>query len=342
MRQLVNQYKVFAIVPDLSAVNPGAYLTSQKILYVGGGFDYTYCSNKVTTSLWGYSAGGCLVPSNPPVVSDTYGQFYAYVKAKTGSAHPTMAIFSNDNASGSNSAKLSTVSAKGAGFNVVYNQAKVPVTASDYTPYVQQLLTSNGGKQPQAIACQLTAQCIPMWTALKNAGYTGVLLDTRSGPSPPSTRRCRGRSPSPRSTTSRAPGLTAMQNAMNAVVPGTQLTSYSNVPSYLDTAMFATAVHTVQAKKQAITPENVRKVLSTIKWGIPNLVGPISVPGLDGGRDAVLHRVPGLHRWRHPEGLPVLLQHQGLQGDPGGREGQLTGRSCEAGPTGPPSGLVGR
>jgi hypothetical protein len=42
--------------------------------------------------------------------------------------------------------------------------------------------------------------------------------------------------------------------------------------------MFATAVHTVQAKKQAITPANVRAVLSTIKWGIPGLVGPISYP----------------------------------------------------------------
>ena len=85
-----------------------------------------------------------------------------------------MAIFSNDNASGSNSAKLSTVSAKGAGFNVVYNKADIPTTASDYTPYVQQLMTSNNGKPPQAIGCQLTAQCIPMWTALKNAGYTGT------------------------------------------------------------------------------------------------------------------------------------------------------------------------
>ncbi len=277
VRQLVNQYKVFAVVPDLSAVNPGAYLTSQKILYVGGGFDFTYCSNKVTTSLWGYSAGGCLVPSNPPVVSDTYGQYYAYVKAKTGSAHPTMALFSNDNASGSNSARLSTVSAKGAGFTVVYNQAKVPVTASDYTPYVQQLLTSNGGKQPQAIACQLTAQCIPMWTALKNAGYTGSYW-TPLGAIAALDSSMQGTVTIATFNNEPSPGLTAMQNAMNAVVPGTQLTSYSNVPSYLDTAMFATAVHTVQAKKQAVTPENVRKVLSTIKWGIPNLVGPISYP----------------------------------------------------------------
>jgi ABC-type branched-subunit amino acid transport system substrate-binding protein len=276
-RQLVNQYKVFAIVPDLSAENPGTYLTSQKILYVGGGFDFSYCSNKVTTSLWGYSAGGCLVPQNPPVMPDTYGQYYSYVKGKTGSAHPTMAIFSNDNASGSNSAKLSTVSAKGAGFNVVYNKANIPTAASDYTPYVQQLLTSNKGKQPQAIGCQLTAQCIPMWTALKNAGYTGSYW-TPLGAIAALNSSMQGTVTIATFNNEPSPGLTAMQNAMNAVVPGTQLTSYSNVPSYIDTAMFATAVHTVQAKKQAITPENVRKVLSTIKWGIPNLVGPISYP----------------------------------------------------------------
>ncbi len=156
------------------------------------------------------------------------------------------------------------MSAKGAGFTVVYNQAKVPVTASDYTPYVQQLLTSNGGKQPQAIACQLTAQCIPMWTALKNAGYTGSYW-TPLGAIAALDSSMQGTVTIATFNNEPSPGLTAMENAMNAVVPGTQLTSYSNVPSYLDTAMFATAVHTVQAKKQAITPENVRKVLSTIK-----------------------------------------------------------------------------
>ena len=277
VRQLVNQDQVFAIVPDLSPVNPGAYLKSQKILYVGGGFDGTYCSTKVTTSLWGYSSSGCLVPSTPPVVTDGYGQFYTYVRAKTGSAHPTMALFSNDAASGASSVAYATVEARGAGFKVVYNKAKVPITASDYTPYVQQILTSNDGRPPQAIGCQLTAQCIPMWTALKNAGYTGSYW-TPLGAIAALDSTMQGTVTIASFNNEPSPGLTAMQNAMNAVVPGTQLTSYSNVPSYLDTAMFATAVHIVQAKKQAITPENVRKVLSTIKWGIPGLVGPIQYP----------------------------------------------------------------
>ena len=220
VRQLVNQDNVFAIVPDLSAVNPGTYLASQKILYVGGGFDFSYCSPTVTTSLWGYAFAGCLVPSNPPVVPDTYGQYYNYVKTKTGSANPTMAIFSNDNASGSNSVKLSTVSAKGAGFKVVYNKADVPITASDYTPYVQQMLTSNNGKAPQAIACQLTEQCIPMWTALKNAGYTGAYW-IRSAPSPQTRFALRWDGDHLHVQQRAQRGATTMQNAMNAITPGT-------------------------------------------------------------------------------------------------------------------------
>ncbi len=277
VRQLVNQYGVFAIVPNLTPFNPSTYLTSQKILYVGGGFDGTYCSTKVTTSLWGFSSGGCLVPSNPPVMSDTYGKYYGYVKAKTGSAHPTDALFSSDTQSGATSVKLATVSAKGAGFNVVYAKSPVPTAVSDYTPYVQQLMTSNHGKQPQAISCQATTLCIAMWTGLKNAGYRGSYWSPL-GPVAALSSTMAGTVTL--ATYNNAPnaGLTTMQNAMNAVVPGTQLIGYANVPAYFDTAMFATAVHTVQAKKQTITPQNVQKALSTIKWSIPGLVGPISYP----------------------------------------------------------------
>ena len=100
-RQLVTQDQVFAIVPDLSADNPGSYLASQGVPYVGGGYDSTYCSTTRTTS----PSGGTR-PRLPRAVEPTgrlqyYDQFYAYVKSKTGSAHPTVALFSNDNESGS-------------------------------------------------------------------------------------------------------------------------------------------------------------------------------------------------------------------------------------------------
>jgi hypothetical protein len=116
-----------------------------------------------------------------------------------------------------------------------------------------------------------------MWSALKNAGYKGSYW-TPLGSIASLYSSMQGTVTTTTFNNQPNPGLTGMQNAMNAISPGTALTSYSNVPSYIDTAMFATAVHDVLSKGQALTPANVRTVLSTIKWGIPGLVGPISYP----------------------------------------------------------------
>ena len=43
-RRLVTQVGVFAIVPDLSDTNAGAYLNQQHVPYFGWAFDDTYCS----------------------------------------------------------------------------------------------------------------------------------------------------------------------------------------------------------------------------------------------------------------------------------------------------------
>ena len=47
-RRLVTQVGVFAIVPDLSDTNAGAYLNQQHVPYFGWAFDDTYCSPKPT------------------------------------------------------------------------------------------------------------------------------------------------------------------------------------------------------------------------------------------------------------------------------------------------------
>ena len=52
-RQLVTQDSVFAIVPDISPVNPVSYLASNHVPYVGYGIDATYCSRGVTTNFVG-------------------------------------------------------------------------------------------------------------------------------------------------------------------------------------------------------------------------------------------------------------------------------------------------
>ena len=87
---------------DVSANNPGQYFAQQHVPYFGGGFDNTYCSNKPSTSLWGFSDGGCIVAANPSRVTDIYHAMYTNVAKLTGKKHPTFIVVGNDNESGKN------------------------------------------------------------------------------------------------------------------------------------------------------------------------------------------------------------------------------------------------
>ena len=174
-RRLVTATKVFAIVGDTSANNPGDYFKQQHVPYFGWAFDNTYCSDSGDESIYGFGYNGCLVPSNPKAMPDTYAQFYGYLSEKIGKKNPTVASFSSDTTSGHNSTKFSSFQLKGAGFDVVYAKGVLPPPpVSDYTPYVQQLMTADGGKAPDALVCLLAIDCIPIYKGVLAAGYKGA------------------------------------------------------------------------------------------------------------------------------------------------------------------------
>ncbi|HWE70323.1 MAG TPA: ABC transporter substrate-binding protein [Acidimicrobiales bacterium] len=274
VRQLTTQSHVFAIVPDMSQFNPGTYLASQGVPYVGYGLDSTYCSNTPSTSIWGFGFDGCLVPNNPPIVADSLSPLFKLATAKTGAANPTFLAFSADTQSGQSAATLNSVSATGAGFKVVYSKGVLPVTVSDYTPYVAQWMVANGGKPPQVIECLLTTQCVNAWQALKAVGYTGIFYDNLGGIAALQSSMA-GTITANFYNSSPNPGLTQMQNAMNAISPNTALVGYSNVPGYFGASMFVQAVEKVGNND---TPQAVQKALATQTWQIPGLVGPTKYP----------------------------------------------------------------
>jgi ABC-type branched-subunit amino acid transport system substrate-binding protein len=272
-RRLVTQEGVFAILPDFSAVNPGPYLNQQHVPYLGFAFDDTYCSQKPTTKLYGFGYSGCSVPANPPVAIDSYAQQYKYMVDKTGKQHPTVALFSNDNQSGKSSSRTSATAAEGAGFKVVYAKGSVPMTTSDYAPYVQAWLTSDGGKQPDFISCNLATQCLPIWNALKAASFKGTYwtplgLDLFAGP-------LEGTIASGFFNTDPNPGLTQMNKDLDAVREGKPLGIFTQ-QAYFAADMFIQALKKIP--KDKITPEAVQKVLSTQTWQIKGLVGPVKYP----------------------------------------------------------------
>jgi ABC-type branched-subunit amino acid transport system substrate-binding protein len=276
VRRLVTQVGVFAIVPDLSAVNPGEYLNQEHVPYFGYGFDNTYCSDKPSTKLYGFSYTGCTIASDPPYVADAWAGLYEYVSEKTGKKKPTTVMAARDSQAGTDAVSRNADQAKGAGFKVVYAKATLPEQVSDYTPYVQEWMKANGGEPPDHFHCVAVIQCIGMWDAVKASGYTGtfwtglysdVLVKALAG-----TVSWGFFNNEPNA------GLTKMINDVEAVAPGTKLDSWV-ASSYFSADMFITALKGAAKKgTSGITPENVQKFASTMKWQIKGLVGPQTYP----------------------------------------------------------------
>jgi branched-chain amino acid transport system substrate-binding protein len=272
VRRLVTQEQVFALVPDLSAVNPGDYLNQQHVPYVGMAYDNTYCTEEPDDSIYGFGYNGCLVPTDPPVMPDSYRNLYAYVQEQTGEDEPSIALFSHDNQSGQNSTRFGQVGAAGAGFDVVYAESPVPVTTSDYSPYVQEWLTSDGGEAPDAMYCLMAVSCLDIWTAVKSAGYEGTFQTSLY--SDLLIEPLAGTVASVFYNTEPNDGLRQMQEDLEAFESGTEVSS-TNVYAYFAADMF------IQAVKEAapdVTPESVQQALANQTWEIEGFVGPVRYP----------------------------------------------------------------
>jgi branched-chain amino acid transport system substrate-binding protein len=275
-RRLVQQDNVFAIVPMMSPVTPGTFLTSQKMPYIGWGISADYCSTKPSTSLWGFGWSGCSVPPAAPYSPDRNAELYTYTKQLTGKSKPSMVMFSNDSAAGKNTIQLGASGAVGAGFNVVYAKADYPDTTSDYTPYIQKWLTADNGHAPDAIACLATTQCVPIFAGLKAAGYKGV-FNQPLGPIDALAKAMAGTGSTTNAfyNTNPGTGYNQMKADIEAFKPGTALSSTSNVIGYFAADMF---IQSVKRLGKNITAEALQKDLSTQTWGIDGLVGPAKYP----------------------------------------------------------------
>jgi ABC-type branched-subunit amino acid transport system substrate-binding protein len=274
VRRLITQDQVFAIVPDLSAFNPTSYMAAQHVPHVGYAFDDSYCSTSASASVWGFGYSGCIVPPGPPVMPDSYANLYKYVSAKTGKAHPTMVITSGDIQSGKNSARVQASAAEGAGFDVVEAKGNVPQVTSDYSPYVQDWIAADHGKQPDVIDCLLNTQCIGALRAVKGAGFTGTFYQTFGAVSV-LAKPMAGTVTASTYATESSPALQQMEADFNAFKPGTQLLAYANVPAYFAADMFIQALKKVG---RDITPEAVQAALDHQTWQITGLVGPLAYP----------------------------------------------------------------
>jgi ABC-type branched-subunit amino acid transport system substrate-binding protein len=279
-RRLVTSENVFAIVGDVSAVNPGEYFEQQEVPYFGYAFDFTYCSEEPDPDIWGFGFNGCLVPADPKELPDAARHLYNYMTEKTGKDAPAATLFSGDNTSGKNTVKFQEILYDSTGFDVVFSKAILPTPPiADYTPYVQDLLTSNSGSQPDVIICLAAADCIPIYTQLVESGYDGVFHHTLY--SDLLVGLMKGTTASTFAVPFSTEGVPALDQVKADIVAvkADQTLETGSAAGYFSTDMFIQALETVAAKgTDFISPANVRLAAAHQTWKIEGLIGPTRYP----------------------------------------------------------------
>ncbi|GAA3374846.1 ABC transporter substrate-binding protein [Streptomyces racemochromogenes] len=173
-RKLVQQDKVFAVAPMSSVTFSGAdFLEQEKVPTFGWGTLPSFCGPKYI-----YGFNGCLVPSPGGTLNQTWPEGIA--KVLGGAEGRSVAVIANDSDAGKFGIRTFQQGFAAAGFTVPYAKASVPATAvpSDWSAYVKEIMESAGGKAPDAVVSVMqTPNNIGLFTALKRAGYKGVISD---------------------------------------------------------------------------------------------------------------------------------------------------------------------
>ena len=166
-RQLIEQDKVFAIVPGSELMTGVDLAVQANVPFFSWGISPYYCNNNQ-----GFGYNGCTGPSDPNYDFRNWAGVLKMIKPDI----KTVGIISLNIPPGKVNRAATNRGNKAEGLNVVYDNGSLPLTGTnDFTPYVQQIIAAN----PDALECQM-AYCVPLYAGLKAAGYKGILLDAVS------------------------------------------------------------------------------------------------------------------------------------------------------------------
>lgn len=174
-RKLAQQEDVFAVLPVNSPAFSGAkFLQQQNVPYFGWGYSAPEWCGPTTA----FSFDGCAGSATPGTQSA--GFFSALIEATGPAKGRTVALMGHDDPNTKAVDKIGKASATELGFKVVTVQDTVPQASvpTDWSPYVNRLLRSDGGKAPDIVFSSMaTPFNAGLFGALKDAGFKGTLLD---------------------------------------------------------------------------------------------------------------------------------------------------------------------
>jgi branched-chain amino acid transport system substrate-binding protein len=274
-RQLVTADQVFAIVPVTTIVlGSGDFLAQQKVPFFGWGISPQFCGNK-----WGYGFTGCVSPTVPKFSNP----FMPLAAAKALGKDPkglTVALQAEDtDAAKSGNATLAS-GAEQMGMKVVYNKANVPAppaTTGDFTPFVQDIMTSNGGKAPDIVILLLASipSTLGLQKGLQDAGFKGPIENTQ-------TYDTQLAAPSKGGSVYVQFGAFETADSVPGVKQMVDDFDKAGVsPSVLAAVGYFSADMFIAALKKAgknLTVDGFQKAASKLKYNVKNTAGPTTFP----------------------------------------------------------------
>lgn len=284
-RRLVQQDQVFALAPVVTPnMGSGDFLEQQKVPFFGWAISPEFCDR---TYAFGFT--GCIVPAVPKNAGSTWGALVNVDlegKGEGGAKGKTAAVISEDNDSGNTGHKVIAASAKKAGMKVTYSEASVPpppAVVSDYSPFVNDILTSNDGDAPDVVFLVTSfTNVLGLAKGLQAQGFEGIITNAVAYHpgflKPDKTGVSAGQSPFTQfAIPESAPDNPNMQKILDQIeefAPDAQITQ-GFLAGYFSADFF------VKALKKAgknLTPDSLVKAVNKMKYQIKGVVGPTKYP----------------------------------------------------------------
>ncbi|WP_157253440.1 ABC transporter substrate-binding protein [Nonomuraea typhae] len=230
-KKLVQKDQVFAVLP-VHAPNFGgaAFLEQQGVPWYGWATGPQWCGTKT-----GFGYNGCLAPKPGSGSQTWWGRQMADLLG--GAQGKTVYVQTSDSSGSKYGGTTISQSFEAAGFTLVGLNSALPAAAPppDWLPYVNKIMTSNGGRAPDIVVSIIagTKFNVGLYTALKKAGYKGVLSDATSydvailkDPATAAAMEGVVAAPMFEPFESSAPEVSQLRADVEKVAPGTPLTQH--------------------------------------------------------------------------------------------------------------------
>jgi ABC-type branched-subunit amino acid transport system substrate-binding protein len=278
-RKLVQEDQVFAVVPVITPfLGASDFFAQNKTPFIGWGISSGFCENP-----FGFGFSGCLTPEDPKTAASTWGDLIKKGNFNGNAKGKTAAVIAEDNDSGKAGVKVITASAKAGGFKVVYNKNPIPpapATVSDFTPFANEIMTSNNGRPADVVFLTLAVNNVTgLSNKLLELGYQGVLTNA-VGYDPRLASQFVGSSVFIQFNAfeSAQQGNTAMQQIIDEIraVKSDQMLTQPVLAGYLSADMF---VQMLKKTGKNLTETNFAKAANkNFKYEYKDIAGAISFP----------------------------------------------------------------